>query len=317
MYWLFRIMARRQKRPALVRWLGTLALFALALAGRVLLGYFGGGLPALTFFPVLLIVTVLFGWVEALAVLALSATAGVFLFLPPGGYLTPVGWVFVGSLTIVIVTALKTGTQELIEANERQRVLFQELQHRVANTLQSVVGRLESARHRVDADPSGAKEILDEAVLRFSASADVHRRLSDPSLFERGLKPILTDAVESVIDTQTTNVSFDISPLNLSLDQLSIITMLVIEAANNAQKHVFGRNKGTHFLVSLRLSTQNRAVLVIVDDGPGWTTRGGSATEVKLGLTVLEGLAKQLGGTLHMKTQKGTEISVMFPLPPA
>src|ERR1044071_8488165 len=77
MYWLFRIMARRRKRPALVRWLGTLALFAVALAARALLGYFGGGLPALTFFPVLLIVTVLFGWVEALAVLMLSATAGV------------------------------------------------------------------------------------------------------------------------------------------------------------------------------------------------------------------------------------------------
>jgi two-component sensor histidine kinase len=240
----------------------------------------------------------------------------VFLFLPPGGYLVPVGWLFGGGLAIVIVTSLKTATQQLVEANERHRVLFRELQHRVANTLQSVVGRLETVRLRLDEDPSGAKEIMDEAVRRFTASADVHRRLSDPSLFERGLEPILTDAVESVIDTETTNVSFDLSPLRLSLDQMSIITMLVIEAANNAQKHVFGHNRGTHFLVSLRAFSHNRAVLIILDDGPAWVTKNASSTEMTLGLTVIEGLAKQLGGTLDMKTQKGTEINVIFPLPP-
>ena len=39
---------------------------------------------------------------------------------------------------------------QLAEANERQRVLFQELQHRVANTLHSIAGTLEIAMSKIE-----------------------------------------------------------------------------------------------------------------------------------------------------------------------
>ena len=78
-------------------------------------------------------------------------------------------------------------------ANERQRVLFQELQHRVANTLQSVSGTLEIARRKIDTEPAVGQRILEDAVRRISASADVHRRLNDPTLFEQGLLSILRE----------------------------------------------------------------------------------------------------------------------------
>ena len=90
-------------------------------------------------------------------------------------------------------------------ANERQRVLFLELQHRVANTLQSVSGTLEIARRRIDTEPAEAKRILEDAVSRILASADVHRRLNDPTLFEQGLLSILRDAVPTVIDGHRLN----------------------------------------------------------------------------------------------------------------
>jgi two-component sensor histidine kinase len=312
--WLLRILAWRSRQSTVIRWLEALALFATALATRLILGTLYGGNPALSFYPVLLIVSVLLGWKEAFAFLVLSITAGMYLFLPPGMYLLPLGWLSVGGFTIAIIIALKTLAQELAIANDRQRLLFQELQHRVANTLQSVVGTLDAARRRIDSAPSDAKRILEEGVQRISASADVHRRLNDPALFNRGLKPILQDAVATAIDAHSTNISFDVEPLKLSFDQMSVITMIVIEISNNAQKHVFGLNLGSNFLVALRALPEARAVLSVKDDGPGWSRGGVGDGNRTLGMTLLQGLAGQLGGKLHVKSENGAEVSIIFPI---
>lgn len=90
--WLVRIFAWRSKQSAIVRWSVVFGLFGLALAARHAMGFLHGGIPWLIFFPVLLTVTTVFGWVEALVVLVLSVSASVYLFLPPGMNLLPVGW---------------------------------------------------------------------------------------------------------------------------------------------------------------------------------------------------------------------------------
>ena len=314
MQWLMWIMSWQSKQPAMIRWLEALALLGVALAARYSLGVFHGGLPALTFYPVLLAVTAMIGWKEGLAVLMLSVTAGVCLFLPAGMWLRPAGWLLVGGFTIVIVTGLKRMAQELFVANERQRVLFRELQHRVANTLQSVSGTLEIARRRIDTEPAEAKRILEDAVHRISASADVHRRLNDPTLFEQGLLAILRQAVPTIIDSHSTNFGLDIAPLRLSSDQMSVITMLVLEVANNAQKHVFERRLGRHFQISLRALSEGHAILLVRDDGPGWSPTGTHSVERTLGLSILQSLADQLHGTLSIKSATGTEVSFVFPI---
>ena len=136
---------------------------------------------------------VLLGWKDALVILALSVTAGAYLFLPSGMYLLPIAWLFVGGLNIAIIAGLKSLAEQLAASNERQRLLFQELQHRVANTLQSVVGTVEIAKKRINTAPAEAARLLDDTSQRLSASAEVHRRLHDPALFDRGLEGILRD----------------------------------------------------------------------------------------------------------------------------
>lgn len=299
-----------------VRWLGAFALYGVALGARVLLGRVYGGVPALTFYPVILMVSVLFGWRQALAVLVLSVISGLYLFFPPGMYLLPLGWLFVGGLTIAIITALNTLAQELADANERQRILFQELQHRVANTLQSMTGTLTMARRKIDPAPEEAKTLLDEGIRRIGVSADVHRRLHDPALFDRNLGSIVKDAVMTVIDAHSTKVSLDMEDIRLSFDQMSIVTMLVIEFANNAQKHVFQRGLGSRFMVSLKAFAGNRAVLTVKDDGPGRPRTNTENDHGTLGHTILRGLARQLGGNFSEKLEEGTEVTITFPIPP-
>ena len=309
---LVRLMSWQSKQPATLRWATTFALFGAAVAARFALGLFHGGMPSLAFYPLLLIVAALIGWKEALAVLALSVTVGAHFFLPPGMYLQPVAWSFVGGITIAIITALKTLAQQLAAANERQRILFRELQHRVANTLQSVSGTLEMARRYIEPNPVEAGHILDESVHRILSTANVHRRLNDPRSFARGLRSILDDAVQTVIDPQSTDIRLDVEDLDLTFDQMSVITMIVLETANNAQKHVFGRSLGRHFLVSLRTLPDRRVVLTAKDDGPGWAGDMPGCTQ---GLAILKGLADQLRAELRISSKAGTEVSMVFPTP--
>ena len=90
--------------------------------------------------------------------------------------------------------------------------------------------------------------------------------------------------------------------------------MLVIEVANNSAKHVFRRNLGSLFEVSLVALPGHRATLRVKDDGPGTTDPGEIAsTREKLGMRILQGLADQIHGTLATELDQSGNVMVDFP----
>jgi two-component sensor histidine kinase len=310
---LLEILNWRSRQSPLFRWGGAIFLFLVALSAPSALGPFHGGNSTLTIYPTIFLASVLLGWKEALLFLGLLVAAGEYLCLSTSMYLIPVGWLFVGGLNIAVVAALTALAEELAAANRRQRVLFREAQHRVANTLQAVVGALEAGRRRMMSSPTEAAELMEEAAKRVAASADIHRRLSDLTLFQRSLRSILQDAVSTVIDRHKVNLIFDVKELDLTFEQMSITTMLVIEAANNAQKHVFRLGRGSNFSVSLKALPDRRALLMIWDDGPGLAQ--GLDTEPKdqrLGFQIIRDLASELDGTFSVTP--GIGIIVEFPI---
>ena len=310
-----RILRLRWRQPALIRWLEAAALFGVALTIRFSLGPLHGAIPFLSFYPAILVAAVLLGWKEAIFVLVLSLSAGWYFFLPPGMMLLPAGWAFVGALNIAIIIALKALAQQLAEANERQRLLFQELQHRVANTLQATVGKLESVRRTIGSRPAEAANMLEEAIGRMSASAEMHRRLHDPAVFDNGLESMLQEVVATVIDQASVTVNLKVEELDLSLDQKSVIAMLVMEAAHNSAKHVFQRDLGSRFEVALQALPGHRAILRVNDDGPGAADAGEERpSQQNLGMRILQGLADQIHGTLAAELDRGGKIMVDFPV---
>jgi two-component sensor histidine kinase len=315
MWRVVRILRLRWRQPTPIRWLMASALFGIALAIRFSLGPLHGAIPFLSFYPAILVAAVLLGWKEAIFVLVLSLSAGWYFFLPRGMMLLPAGWAFVGALNIAIIIALKALAQQLAEANERQRLLFQELQHRVANTLQATVGKLESVRRTIRSRPAEAANMLEEAIGRMSASAEMHRRLHDPAVFNNGLESMLQEVVATVIDQASVTVNLKVEELDLSLDQKSVIAMLVMEAAHNSAKHVFQRDLGSRFEVVLQALPGHRAILRVNDDGPGAADAGDERpSQQNLGMRILQGLADQIHGTLAAELDRGGKVMVDFPV---
>jgi two-component sensor histidine kinase len=252
---------------------------------------------------------------EAVFVLVLSLSAGWYFFLPSGELLLPAGWAFVGGLNIAIIIILKAMAEQLARANEQQRLLFEELQHRVANTLQVTAGSLERLRKSIaSSNPSDCAELLDEAIRRMLASADMHRRLHDPLLFNQGVEAMLREVVTSVVDQSSVALDLDVEELDLSLDQKSAIAMLVMEVANNSTKHVFQRNLGSSFKVTLKRLPNQHALLTIRDDRPGIGADDAAPSEQRLGMRILHGLADQLHGSLTADPDQGTAVTVTIPL---
>jgi len=220
-------------------------------------------------------------------------------------------WGVVGAVNVTIIISLKTLAERLAEANQQQILLFQELQHRVANTMQSTVNTLERIKRTITSDPAASANLLNQAIERMFVSAEIHRRLHDPALFDSGLEPILREVVATIIDQETVVVNWKIEKVDLSLDQMSVLAMLVLEIANNAAKHVFQRNLGSHFEVELRALPGRRVMLMASDDGPGVED---SEEKQGLGMGILEGLVDQIKGKLTVKRDRGTTVRVDFPI---
>ena len=100
---------------------------------------------------------------------------------------------------------------------------------------------------------------------------------------------------------------------------MSSLALLILEATSNAVKHVFLPGLGSRLKVSLRLLPRDRVSLTIADDGPGLTaTRDGPADTMAaasrtLGMRIIRGLARQLGGTLRVTERNGSVLTVEFP----
>jgi two-component sensor histidine kinase len=288
----------------------AVVLFGIALTIRLLLGRFYGVMPALSFYPAILIAAVFLGWQEAIFIMVAGIVVAWFLFVPPDQMLLPLMWGIVGSVNIGVIIGLQALARQLAEANERQRLLFQELQHRVANSLQSSVATLERIKRTITLNPAESVNLLNQAIERMFLSAEIHHRLHDPTLFDRGLEPILREVVATVIDQERVILNWKIERIDLSLDQMSVLAMLVMEIANNSAKHVFQRDLGSHFEVELLALPGRRVLLKVSDDGPGIDE--GDENQ-GLGTQILKGLADQINGTLTIAHDRGMTVRMEFP----
>ncbi|CAJ0892482.1 hypothetical protein AMST5_04224 [freshwater sediment metagenome] len=192
-----------------------------------------------------------------------------------------------------------------------QETLFAELQHRVANNLQLVVALLRHAQRNLR-NPVVAAETLSAAEDRIMAMAQLHRRLNDGTAYDRGLEPLLREMIASAFRELPVTVRIDVSGASdLTIDQMTAMTLLVNEAALNAAKHVFSKGLGTRFEVSLAKDDNGRLHLNIKDDGPGMAQTTDTETG-SLGMGIMEAFATQLGGSLEVGRISGTSLTVNF-----
>ncbi len=208
-----------------------------------------------------------------------------------------------------------------VAAVEKQDLLMKEIHHRVKNNLQIVASllNLQAARIR---QPEARAEFA-SARDRVRALATLHRYLYlqgevhtiDMPAFLKELCGQIFDAMGETAGRRI-DLRIEASPLQMHSDQAVPLSLIVTEAVSNAVKYAFP--EGRHGNVCVKLTNgEGAAELVVEDDGvgiPAGRTETETGTRDGLGITLIRGFVRQLGGTLTVEENLGTRYHVRVPL---
>jgi two-component sensor histidine kinase len=192
-------------------------------------------------------------------------------------------------------------------------ILLQEIQHRVANSLQIIASVLLQSARRVQSDETRGH--LYDAHQRVMSVAAVQQQLAASRLGDVELRAYFTDLCRSIGASMirdhnqlTLEVSTDDSVI--SADVSVSLGLIVTELVINALKHAFpGLRKGK-IVVDYR--AQGTAwTLSVGDDGVGMPPDAASA-KPGLGTSIVEALANQLDARVAIADARpGTVVSIV------
>ena len=210
---------------------------------------------------------------------------------------------------VVCAINMLADISERKQAETQQRVLFNELNHRVKNNMQMLQSLLYLAgRKTSDAE---AKRILGEASNRIAAMAAAQQvlyRATDATRFN--IREFLSSVCQTAEQafSRRANIIHEADEAVLANDKAIPLALILNELLTNAAKH--GANGGDP-AVRVRLTRQGDSFeLYVEDDGPGFDLE--SVRERSSGLQLVQGLARQLGGKLSVTRGARTRCSVQF-----
>ena len=312
---------RLRRRPALGM-AAALALFLLAFALRLALGHLGmkAPLPFATFAPVVLIAPLLGGIGAGLAVVVLSGLAAWFLFLPlnaassDGSNLVVMATYVLSSLMVIgVMHLLDDEFERLIAERQRSENLFQELQHRISNNLQTVSTILRLQEREI-CDSETGKAALRDAGGRLATIGAMHRRLYDPGNQDVALGEHLHALCADILSASGADrIACRVECWKgaaLPAARALTLSLIVNEAVVNALKYAFPAGASGEIVVSLSADAKD-FLLTIADDGVGLD--GKSPGGERLGTRIVTSLAAQLGGEPQWRSDGGTTFSLRFP----
>lgn len=198
------------------------------------------------------------------------------------------------SLAIINLSRLaQRKSHEVEQALADNRVLFQEVHHRVKNNLQVISSLI---RLQTDRVPEEFRPFLEQTAARVRAIAMVHEQIysaSSPSVVQLDafLRLLIQQLETSMVADSRTRLSVDLEPVAVPLDRAVPVALLATEALTNALKHGVGQSGGA-IAISLRSGAEVNT-LKVCDDGPG------TGVEAKggLGTQIMTALSRQIDGS--------------------
>lgn len=223
---------------------------------------------------------------------------------------------------LLIASAIRdTTTRREIEnrlrASVREKeVLLKEVHHRVKNNLQ-VISSLLNFQADLITD-SATRSMFQDTRARIKSIALIHERLYqsedlihiDFAEYIRGLMDDLFDSFGTHRDR--IRLAVDIDGASLDVDTLVNCGLIVSELATNSLKYAFPNDAMGVLAISLKSGDADNLTLTVQDDGIGLSPEAATQKKNSLGLKLVRGLAKELGGSLQIDSGKGTRSIITF-----
>ena len=208
---------------------------------------------------------------------------------------------------------------ELGRALQAELVLRDEVDHRVKNSLQTVMSfiRLYSSQSR----QQETREALAAIGRRVDAIAQLHSALYQTEEFDMiRLDRYLGRVVGLLRGSAGANVRLetDVAPVSTDSRKAATLAMIVSEFCANAIKHAFPDGRMGRVLVNLHHDDDGALVLLCRDNGIGSASVPAAASDgiSSIGKRLMETAAEQIGGEMQLDSSaEGYELRLVFDRP--
>ncbi|MCC7347854.1 MAG: response regulator [Variibacter sp.] len=192
-------------------------------------------------------------------------------------------------------------------------VLLREVNHRVGNSLQLIAALLQM--HGANSPSGDVKAALTNAVSRVMAVAQVHRRLYTSGdvqtvAVDQYLNALVDDLRASIDEPQRALLTFEGEPLETDPDSAVALGVMVNELVINALKYAYPSRTPGPIRVQLRRPAEQRAELIVEDEGVGDRPAAASGS-TGLGRRIVDAMATKLNAQVARDaSHAGTRVTI-------
>ncbi len=212
-----------------------------------------------------------------------------------------------------VLEANQDKTERLLEEKE---LLTREVQHRVKNDLELVRALLSLQADRVR-DVS-ARDSLRDAEHRLRLMSELYDTLyRADDVRAVALRPLLTRCIDRLCEEGRTSglrVETEIDDVTLPRKLAVSFAIVLNELLTNSLKYGTSDRELPVVYVSLRVTGSSTAEIVVSDNGSGLPEPVVHGKTCGFGLTVVQGIARQHGGTVRIGGGPGANVTVTLPL---
>jgi two-component sensor histidine kinase len=221
-------------------------------------------------------------------------------------------------LLVVIedVTARRAAEREKDELLRQKELLLEEMQHRVNNSLQIIASILLLKARTVQSEET--RRHLEDAHQRVLSMAAVQthlralRRASDDIQVGPYLSKLCASLGQAmIVESRPLVLEVEADPGSMTATQAVSLGLIATELVINALKHAFPERSAGRVVVAYRIVGDGWRFSVS-DDGVGKAAHRDGSAPAGLGTSLVEVLARQLGGEVEVTTgPRGTIVAVV------
>lgn len=208
--------------------------------------------------------------------------------------------------------------EEQIKASLKEKeVLLKEIHHRVKNNLQVISSLLNLQAGSIK--DQQAMETLKESQSRVKSLALIHEKLYQSGDlakidFAGYVLSLTADLYHAYgVNPEAIALRIDVDDVSLDIDTAIPCGLIINELVSNSLKHAFPADREGDVRIGLHSDDDDRLKLSVGDNGIGFPKDLDFRNTESLGLQVVGTLTDQLGGTMELHRNGGTEFAMTFP----
>lgn len=211
------------------------------------------------------------------------------------------------------VTATRLAEKQKDDLVREKHILLQELQHRVANSLQIIASVLMQSAKRVQSEETRLH--LHDAHSRVMSIAMLQKQLAVTQLEFVELRTYFADLCRSISasmidDPKRLTLETIVDDTTTSSDVSVSMGLIVTELVINAIKHAFPR-QGSGGKITVSFAADGQGWLLSVSDNGSGMPAGNKRAKPGLGTGIVEALSTQLDATVKvLDVHPGTRVEV-------